>query len=286
MNATLFLDAALDALLDSLRMLPFLFVAFLILEALEHYSSNRLTHFFQHKKGGAAIASLLGCIPQCGFSTLISSLYCGGIVTVGTLIAVYLSTSDEAILILLAHSDQAGVVGKLLLAKLIIAIPAGYLVDFIWNRWRHPQKHVEDLCDHCGCHDHHGIIRPALNHTLKLFAFILVFNAVLNLLLEGIGLESLSKALLGGTVFQPFLTALLGLIPNCAASILITQLFLEGAISFGSAVAGLCTGAGVGLAVLWRANPSWKQNLFITGLTWACGAAVGVGILIVVAFIV
>lgn len=101
MNATLFLDAALDALLDSLRMLPFLFVAFLILEALEHYSSNRLTHFFQHKKGGPAIASLLGCIPQCGFSTLISSLYCGGIVTVGTLIAVYLSTSDEAILILL-----------------------------------------------------------------------------------------------------------------------------------------------------------------------------------------
>lgn len=194
--------------LDSLRMLPFLFVAFLILEALEHYSSNRLTHFFQHKKGGPAIASLLGCIPQCGFSTLISSLYCGGIVTVGTLIAVYLSTSDEAILILLAHPDRAGVVGKLLLAKLIIAIPAGYLVDFIWNRWRHPQKHVEDLCDHCGCHDHHGIIRPALNHTLKLFAFILVFNAVLNLLLEGIGLESLSKALLGGTVFQPFLTAL------------------------------------------------------------------------------
>ena len=139
MNATLFLDAALDALLDSLRMLPFLFVAFLILEALEHYSSNRLTHFFQHKKGGPAIASLLGCIPQCGFSTLISSLYCGGIVTVGTLIAVYLSTSDEAILILLAHPDRAGVVGKLLLAKLIIAIPAGYLVDFIWNRWRHPQ---------------------------------------------------------------------------------------------------------------------------------------------------
>lgn len=171
MNATLFLDAALDALLDSLRMLPFLFVAFLILEALEHYSSNRLTHFFQHKKGGPAIASLLGCIPQCGFSTLISSLYCGGIVTVGTLIAVYLSTSDEAILILLAHPDRAGVVGKLLLAKLIIAIPAGYLVDFIWNRWRHPQKHVEDLCDHCGCHDHHGIIRPGTESHVKAFCF-------------------------------------------------------------------------------------------------------------------
>ena len=255
MNATLFLDAALDALLDSLRMLPFLFVAFLILEALEHYSSNRLTHFFQHKKGGPAIASLLGCIPQCGFSTLISSLYCGGIVTVGTLIAVYLSTSDEAILILLAHPDRAGVVGKLLLAKLIIAIPAGYLVDFIWNRWRHPQKHVEDLCDHCGCHDHHGIIRPALNHTLKLFAFILVFNAVLNLLLEGIGLESL--------------------IPNCAASILITQLFLEGAISFGSAVAGLCTGAGIGLVVLFKTSRNKKECFAITGILYLIAVIAG-----------
>ena len=241
MNATLFLDAALDALLDSLRMLPFLFVAFLILEALEHYSSNRLTHFFQHKKGGPAIASLLGCIPQCGFSTLISSLYCGGIVTVGTLIAVYLSTSDEAILILLAHPDRAGVVGKLLLAKLIIAIPAGYLVDFIWNRWRHPQKHVEDLCDHCGCHDHHGIIRPALNHTLKLFAFILVF----------------------------------GLIPNCAASILITQLFLEGAISFGSAVAGLCTGAGIGLVVLFKTSRNKKECFAITGILYLIAVIAG-----------
>ena len=278
MNATLFLDAALDALLDSLRMLPFLFVAFLILEALEHYSSNRLTHFFQHKKGGPAIASLLGCIPQCGFSTLISSLYCGGIVTVGTLIAVYLSTSDEAILILLAHPDQAGVVGKLLLAKLIIAIPAGYLVDFIWNRWRHPQKHVEDLCDHCGCHDHHGIIRPALNHTLKLFAFILVFNAVLNLLLEGIGLESLSKALLGGTVFQPFLTALLGLIPNCAASITITKFYLEGVLNVGSMFAGLLSCAGIGLIVLFKTNHSWKKNVMIVttlyGISVVCGIIV------------
>ena len=278
MNATLFLDAALDALLDSLRMLPFLFVAFLILEALEHYSSNRLTHFFQHKKGGPAIASLLGCIPQCGFSTLISSLYCGGIVTVGTLIAVYLSTSDEAILILLAHPDRAGVVGKLLLAKLIIAIPAGYLVDFIWNRWRHPQKHVEDLCDHCGCHDHHGIIRPALNHTLKLFAFILVFNAVLNLLLEGIGLESLSKALLGGTVFQPFLTALLGLIPNCAASITITKFYLEGVLNVGSMFAGLLSCAGIGLIVLFKTNHSWKKNVMIVttlyGISVVCGIIV------------
>ena len=163
------------------------------------------------------------------------------------MIAVYLSTSDEAILILLAHPDRAGVVGKLLLAKLIIAIPAGYLVDFIWNRWRHPQKHVEDLCDHCGCHDHHGIIRPALNHTLKLFAFILVFNAVLNLLLEGIGLESLSKALLGGTVFQPFLTALLG----------------------------LCTGAGIGLVVLFKTSRNKKECFAITGILYLIAVIAG-----------
>ena len=275
MNATLFLDAALDALLDSLRMLPFLFVAFLILEALEHYSSNRLTHFFQHKKGGPAIASLLGCIPQCGFSTLISSLYCGGIVTVGTLIAVYLSTSDEAILILLAHPDRAGVVGKLLLAKLIIAIPAGYLVDFIWNRWRHPQKHVEDLCDHCGCHDHHGIIRPALNHTLKLFAFILVVQCRS----ESPARSDRAGITLESPAWRDCLPAVSDctawLIPNCAASILITQLFLEGAISFGSAVAGLCTGAGIGLVVLFKTSRNKKECFAITGILYLIAVIAG-----------
>lgn len=276
MTVSLLFEASVDALIDSLRMLPFLFAAFLILEAMEHYSGSLLPDIFKHKKAGPAVGAVLGCVPQCGFSALISSLYCGGIVTTGTLLAVYLSTSDEAILILLAQPEKAGVVGKLVLAKLLIAVPAGYLADVIWNRRPHPVKHVEDLCSHCGCHDHRGIIRPALNHSLKLFVFILVFNGLLNILIELIGLESLSRILLGGTLLQPFLTALIGLIPNCAASVLITQLFLDGVISFGSAIAGLCTGAGIGLVILFRTNKNVTENLTITGILYLIAVIAGI----------
>lgn len=276
MTLSLLFEASADALIDSLRMFPFLFAAFLILEAMEHYSGSFLPRIFRHKKAGPAVGAILGCVPQCGFSALISSLYCGGIVTIGTLLAVYLSTSDEAILILMAQPEKAGMVGKLIFAKLLIAIPAGYLVDLFWNRRPRPAKHVEDLCDHCGCHDHHGIIRPALNHSLKLFAFLLIFNAVLNILIEWIGLESLSRLLLGGTILQPFLTALIGLIPNCAASVLITQLFLDGVISFGSAVAGLCTGAGIGLVILFRTNKNMSENFKIIGILYVIAVIAGI----------
>lgn len=276
MSLDLLLDCGIDALTDCLRMLPFLFAAFLILESLEHCSGGLVSGILKHKRSGPAVGAALGCVPQCGFSALASSLYCGGAVTVGTLLAVYLSTSDEAVLILLGHPEQAGQIGKLLLAKLATAIPAGYLIDFLWNRRVHREKHVEDLCDHCGCHAHHGIVRPALNHTWKLAAFLAVFTFVLNAAIAWIGLDSLSRVLLGGSVFQPFLTALLGLIPNCAASILITQLFLEGAISFGSAVAGLCTGAGVGLVILFKTNQNLRENLEIVGMLYAVAAGVGI----------
>lgn len=278
MSFDLLLECSTDALFDCLRMLPFLFAAFLILESLEHYSGGLLPRVLKHRHSGPAVGGILGCVPQCGFSALASSLYCGGAVTIGTLLAVYLSTSDEALLILLAHPEQSGLIGRLLLAKLAIAIPSGYLVDFLWNRRPHKQKHVEDLCEHCGCHDHHGIVYPALNHTLKLFLFLLVFTFALNLLIELIGLEALSRVLLGGSIFQPFLTALLGLLPNCAASILITQLFLEGVISFGAAVSGLCTGAGVGLVILFKTNKNVRENLTITGILY--GIAVFAGILL------
>lgn len=276
MNLTLFFDAAADALMDSLRMLPFLFAAFLILEGIEHYSSSLLPKIFSRKKAGPAAGALLGCIPQCGFSALVSSLYCGGLVTVGTLIAVYLSTSDEAILILMARPNQAGIVLRLLFTKLVIAVCAGYLVDFLWNRTAHPDKHVEDLCEHCGCHEHRGILLPALNHSLKLFLFVFLFTAVLNITIELIGLDILSRMLLGGSLFQPFLTALLGMLPNCAASILITQLLLDGVISFGAAVAGLCTGAGVGLIILFKTNRNLRENLTVIGILYIISVFSGI----------
>lgn len=276
MDFSFFPDACLDALMDNLRMLPFLFASFLILEALEHHSSRRLPGILQHRRLGPIAGGLLGCIPQCGFAALASGLYCGGAVTIGTLIAIYLSTSDEAILILMAHPEKAGIVGMLLLVKLAIAIPAGFLVDFLWNLRPHKEKHAEDLCEHCGCHNHHGILRPALNHTWKLFLFLFLFALALNLIMETYGTQALSDMLLGGSILQPFLTALVGLIPNCAASILITQLFLDGAISFGAAVAGLCTGAGAGLIILFRTGKNVRETASIAGILYVISVFAGI----------
>ena len=280
MTLAVFLESCIHSCIhafeENLRMLPFLFVAFLILESVEHYSDSLLPRIFRHKKGGPVIGAVLGCVPQCGFSALASSLYCGGIITIGTLIAVYISTSDEAILIMMAKPQSSGLILHLLLTKIVIAVIAGYLLDFFWNRKSRPEKCVEDLCSHCGCSSHHGIFRPALNHTLKLFLFLFFFTTLLNLLIELVGLESLSRLMLGDTLFQPFLTALLGLLPNCASSVLITQLLLDGVITFGSAVAGLCSGAGIGLIVLFKTSKNVRENLMIAGILYLIAAAAGI----------
>lgn len=272
----LILDVLLDTILDSARMLPFLFAAFLLIEALEHYSTafvnNTLTKL---NKAGPVVGALFGCVPQCGFSVMTSNLYSSGIVSLGTLLAVFLSTSDEAVLILLGHPGNAGAIWRLLVTKLIIAVIAGYVVDFFFAKRVSAVKHIGDLCDHCGCHDHHGILRPALNHTLKLFVYIFVFSGVLNLLIELAGLDTVSTFLLNGSILQPFLTAVIGFIPNCAASVLLTELYLSGALSFASVIAGLCTNAGMGLIVLFKVNKNRRESLSIVGLLYAVSVVAG-----------
>lgn len=262
---------------DSLRLLPFLFAAFLLLEALEHYSGAWVHHtLVRLEKAGPVVGALFGCIPQCGFSVMASNLYAGGVLSVGTLLSVFLATSDEAVLILLGHPGNGKDIAVLLAVKIIIAIIAGYLADLVFARFITTKKEIEDLCHHCGCHSHHGIVRPALNHTVRLFAYVFVCTFVLNLIIEGAGLESLSSFLLQGSILQPFLAALLGFIPNCAASVLLTELYLGHALSFASVVAGLCTNAGIGLIVLFKVNPDKKECLKFTGLLYACAVAGGV----------
>lgn len=261
---------------DSVRMLPFLFAAFLLLEGMEHYSAAWIQNtLIRLKKAGPFVGSIFGCIPQCGFSVMASNLYAGGVISLGTLMAVFLSTSDEAVLILLGHPGHGKDIFILILAKIIIAVIAGYLADLCFTRFICTKKEIGDLCHHCGCHDHHGIVRPALNHTVKLFAYIFIVSFLLNLILEAVGLESVHTFLLGGSIFQPFLAALLGFIPNCAASVALTELYLGGALSFASVVAGLCTNAGVGLIVLYRVNESKKECVQFTGLLYVTAVAAG-----------
>ncbi len=271
-------DALLDAVLDTLRTLPFLFAAFLVIESAEHYSNQFSSRVLARVgKAGPFLGAVLGCIPQCGFSVAAANLYSGGLITLGTLLAVFLSTSDEAVLILLAHPGSGKVIGSLLIWKVMIGIGAGGLVDLLFRR-RKEEKHIEEMCKSCGCSDTSGVLRPALLHTVRLGVYLLIFTFCLNLILELVGIEQLSRILGKNTPFQPFLAALLGLIPNCASSVLITELYLSGGLSFASAIAGLCAGAGVGAAVLFRSNHPVGENVKIAALLY--GIAVVSGLLL------
>lgn len=269
-------DIVIDTVLDGIRMLPFLFGAFLLLEALEHYSTAFVNRtLIKINRAGPLFGAVFGCIPQCGFSVMVTNLYAGGVVSLGTLLSVYLSTSDEAILIMLSNPGRGKEILSLLAVKVVIGIAAGYLVDLFLTKKISRPKEIGSLCDHCGCHDHHGILRPALRHTLQVFGFVVLFSGILNLLIRGFGLEAISRYLLQGSIFQPFFAALIGMVPNCAASVLLTELYLGGTLSFASVISGLCTNAGVGLVVLFRVNKNLRENLKILGLLYGIAVLAG-----------
>lgn len=273
----MFIDVIVDACLDCVRMLPFLFGAFLLLEALEHHTSERMNRVLAKAgEAGPAAGALLGCVPQCGFSVVAANLYSGGVITLGTLLSVMIATSDEAILILLGHPGQGAKIGKLILMKVVIGTLAGYVVDAIGRRRKKTGKNMEELCQACGCHEEHGILRPALYHTLQIFLFLLIFTAALNLAIEILGIERISKLLLADSLFQPLIAAAIGLIPNCASSVVLTQLYLSGVISFASVIAGLSAGAGLGLVVLFKMNHNKKENISVLGLLYGISAGAGV----------
>ena len=276
------LDVLADAWGDSVKMLPFLYLAYLLIEWLERHHGARIEQALAGGgRWGFIPGALLGCVPQCGFSAVASNLYASRVITPGTLLAVFIATSDEAIPLLAAEPSQWGSLALLLLSKAVFAMVGGALLDV-------PLRHVlprslyggyAGHADEGDCHEEHeehsGIWLAALRHTVEIFLFILLFSALIGLCFAWVGEDTITAALAGMGFLQPVLTALVGLVPNCAASVLLAQLYIDGAISFGSLFAGLTAGAGVGLAVLWRVNPSWKQNLFMTGLLWAAGAAAG-----------
>lgn len=278
----IFIDALQDAWIDSVKMLPFLYLAYLLIEWLERHHGARIEQALAGGgRWGFVPGALLGCVPQCGFSAVASNLYASRVITPGTLLAVFIATSDEAVPLLAAEPSQWPSLMALLVCKAVFGMVGGILLDV-------PLRHVlpkslyggyAGHADEVDCHEEHeehsGIWLAALRHTVEIFIFILLFSLLIGLVFGSVGETAITSALAGMGVFQPMLTALVGLVPNCAASVLLAQLYIQGAISFGSLFAGLTAGAGVGLAVLWRVNPSWKQNLFMTGLLWAVGAVAG-----------
>lgn len=281
----LFLDALIDALIDSTKMLPFLFLAYLLIEWLERNHGERIEAALAGGgRWGFLPGAVLGSVPQCGFSAVAANLYASRVITPGTLLAVFVATSDEAIPLLAAEPSQWGTLLVLLLLKVLFGMAAGLVLDLPLRRFLPASLyggyagHPEEIDCHEEHEEHSGIWLSALQHTGEIFAFILLFSVLLGLLFEGVGEEPITALLAGMGPLQPMLAALVGLIPNCAVSVLLARLYVQGAIGFGSLFAGLSAGAGIGLAVLWRVNPSWKQNLFITGYLWAVGSLLGIAL--------
>ena len=206
MTLDLFIDIVKDTLLDCVKLIPFLFFAFLLLEALEHHASEKINNALASSgKAGPVIGSLLGCIPQCGFSVFSANLFSNGVITLGTLLAVYLSTSDEAVIIMFSHPEKKFEILKLLAVKVIIGIIFGYLIDFIFRKHPGPEKHIEDHCKDCGCEDEHaGIFKPAVHHTLKTLLFLVIIVFILNFSVELLGIERLKSLMLTNSVLQPW----------------------------------------------------------------------------------
>lgn len=272
------IDILLDALLDTLKTLPFLLGVYILIEYIEHRSSDKLVKGLR-KLGpfGAIGGGLLGAVPQCGFSVAAANLFSGRLISVGTLVAVFLSTSDEAIPMLLSNPSSVGSLWKFIVIKTLIAIAAGIAVDAVLKFFKlEKQKEpFKEICAHCDC-EHHSILRAALSHTVNIIIFILIVNIILGFAIEFAGEENIRRIMMTDSVFQPLITALFGFIPNCAASVVITQLYIDGIVSFGSAIAGLCTGAGVGLLVLFKTNKHMKQNFAVMGILYITAIVSGI----------
>jgi hypothetical protein len=269
------LDIILDSLIDSVKLLPFLFLTYLAMEYLEHKAGEKMQEVIRKSgKAGPLVGSILGVFPQCGFSAAASNLYAGRIITLGTLIAVYLSTSDEMLPIMISENAGIPMILKILGLKIIVGMLAGFAVDFLLRK-KEKKMQIEHLCEQHHCHCEEGIWKSALRHTLEIFWYVLIISFVLNLVIALIGEEVLGNFILNRPLFGEMLAALVGLIPNCAASVVLTELYLDGVLNAGAMIAGLLVSSGVGVLVLFKVNDDRRENLSIVGLLYVIGVVVG-----------
>ena len=273
-----------DTIIDSVKLLPFLFITYLIMEYIEHKMGEKSKNIIKKSgKLGPFLGSLLGAFPQCGFSVSATNLYAGRVITMGTLIAVYLSTSDEMLPIFISEAVSPIIILKILGIKIIIGMVAGIIIDLVINLFNkktnseNEKNEIEHICEdgHCHCNEE-GIIKSSIHHTLSIFLFIMIISFIINTIIYYVGEETIAGWILNKPVIGPMIASLIGLIPNCAASVIITNMYLENVISIGSMIGGLLTGAGVGLAVLFKTNNKLKENIKIVFLIYIIGVLSGI----------
>ncbi len=291
-------DVAIDTCVDALKIFPFLLVTYIIMEYLEHHTDRKMLDWLRHAGPlGPVIGAATGAIPQCGFSAAASNLYAARVISMGTLIAVYLSTSDEMLPLLISTQAPVVTVVMILVSKAAVGIVAGLIVDLVGNRLdrKKHEEEAEDEAEHAGHEGHHhgdsnihrmcerehcdcekdGIFLSALKHSLKIVLFVMLITFLMNAFMKVFGAAGIQYVTIGQSYGVILLASLFGLIPNCGVSVALTQLYMSGVIGDGAAMAGLLVGAGVGLLVLLRVNRPFKDNAKIIGILWAVGFLTG-----------
>ncbi|MDD6467320.1 MAG: putative manganese transporter [Erysipelotrichaceae bacterium] len=282
----IFLNLLFDSIHDTWMIIPLLYITYCILEIFERKENTDDSLFFSLQKYGPLFGSLLGLLPQCGFSILASMLYLQRNITLGTLLAVMIATSDEAIPVLISNPALFPSLIKLLVSKFVIAVAVGYFVDLIlvpkqkiihFENLEEQEEDEEENNNACPCcYIQYPLPISALLRTLKIYGFIFITTLLLSILIETIGIHNLETILLSNSTFQPLITALFGFIPNCAITVVLAQLYSISGISFGSLLAGLITNAGLGLVCLIRYGASKKDMIHIFGILYITAVVSGI----------
>lgn len=268
-----------ETLIDNIKIFPFLFVTYLFLEYLERKTSDKTTAAIQKAtKAGPLAGAVLGVLPQCGFSVVAANLFAARVITMGTLIAIFLSTSDELLPILISYEAPLSLIAVIVGYKAVCGMMFGYLIDFTLQKKHNlPKPDIETLCqnEHCHCEENEPLWKPALYHSVRITLFILAVSLILNFLLQFCGNSANLTQILQYPLLGEMFSALIGLIPNCSASVILTQMYILNYIDFSTMMSGSLVSGGVGLLVLFRVNRPLKQNIKIIALLYICGLVGG-----------
>lgn len=273
------LDVLKDTTIDCIKLIPFLFITYLIMEYIEHKTSEKTKETIKKSgKLGPIIGSIVGIFPQCGFSVSAANLYAARVISLGTLISVYLTTSDEMIPIFISEAVPIDVILKILGIKLVIGIIAGLIIDFIivLVKKDNTQEKIEDICEKEHCHCEESIVKSAIKHTVNITIFIAIITLIINILITIIGEEMISRFISNKPILGPIIAGIIGLIPNCASSVITTKLYIENIINVSTLLSGLFVSAGVGLAVLFKTNKNIKENIKVISLLYIIGVSAGI----------